>query len=267
MIRYYDKTNNRLIHVKKRAVANFWDAHWDIENFRKAIMACQNDAFILNTTKMFLKNGKILEGGCGIGSKVYCLHHNGYSAFGVDFATNTVKRINNYFPELNITEGDVRDLKFKDEFFDGYWSLGVIEHFYDGYEDILQEMARVIKKGGHVFVTFPYMSPVRRLKARSGVYQEFKDKKCDLKDFYQFVLDETIVRSDFEKHGFTLKYMKPWDALKCLKDEISIFKPVLQKLYDYKGRNRFINFLKSFLRHRFTLFGGHMILMVFEKVR
>lgn len=48
---------------------------------------------------------------------MYCLHYNGYTAFGVDFAERTVRKINEYFPELNVTVGDVRDLKFEDDFF------------------------------------------------------------------------------------------------------------------------------------------------------
>ena len=266
MARYYDRINNRIVYVEKKATPNFWDDHWNVKDFKKAVEVCKNDTFILNTTKMFLQKGKILEGGCGIGGRVYCLHHNSYSAFGVDSAKNTVKKINNYFPELNITVGDVRNLEFEDEFFDGYWSLGVIEHFYEGYKDILKEMARVVKRRGFVFLTFPYMSPLRRFKARCGIYKEFKEEKCNLEDFYQFILDMAVIKNDFKKHCFILRYKKPYDGLKGLKDEIPIIKPFLQKLYDYKGRNRFIRFFKSFLRNRLAIFGGHMILMVFEKV-
>ena len=65
-----------------------------------------------------MKEGKNLEGGCGLGGNVYCLHYYGYSAFGVDFAEKTVEKISKYFPELKIIKGDVRSLEFDDEFFD-----------------------------------------------------------------------------------------------------------------------------------------------------
>ena len=32
--------------------------------------------------------------------------------------------------------------------------LGVIEHFYDGYEDVLDEIYRVIKDRGYLFLVF-----------------------------------------------------------------------------------------------------------------
>ena len=32
-----------------------------------------------------------------------------------------------------------KKLNFEDSYFDGYWSLGVIEHFIKGYDDIIEE--------------------------------------------------------------------------------------------------------------------------------
>ncbi|MHA2284073.1 MAG: class I SAM-dependent methyltransferase [Promethearchaeota archaeon] len=265
MTRYFDRINNRLVLIEKKASPDFWDRHWNIKSFRKTVQANKNNRFILNTTRRFLKKGRILEGGCGKGDKVYCLHYNGYSAFGVDFAENTVKRINHYFPELNVTLGDVRHLDFEDLFFDGYWSLGVIEHFYDGYEDILSEMQRVTKKGGYLFLTFPFLSPLRRLKVRFGSYKKFIEDNCDLKDFYQFIFNNEIVKHDFEKKGFKLRYMKPKGGLKGLKDEVLTLKPILQRLYDYNGKNRFIKYFRFLINKHLAFLTGHMILMIFEK--
>ncbi len=265
MLRYYDKLNNRLVHFKKKASADFWDDHWDVSNFKSIVEGSKNNQFILRNTRRFLKEGKILEGGCGMGGNVYCLHYNGYSAFGVDFAEKTVKKINKYFPELNVTVGDVQSLKFDDEFFDGYWSLGVIEHFYEGYEDILKEMKRVIKKGGYVFLSFPYLSPLRKFKAKLGLYKKYENSNCDMKNFYQFVLDIVTVQDDFKRCGFILKYAKPFDGLKGFKDEISIVKPILQKLYDYNGRSSLVNKLRSLLTNLLANFSAHMILMIFER--
>lgn len=200
-----------------------------------------------------------------MGGNVYCLHHNGYSAFGVDFAGKTIEKINKYFPELKIRKGDVRNLEFENNFFDGYWSLGVIEHFYHGYLDILKEMKRVIKSGGYVFVTFPYISPLRRFKAKLGSYKKFKNNKHDLKKFYQFAFDRTKIKDDFEKYGFMLKYFEPFDGIKGFKDEVLISKPILQKLYDYRGKSALVYKVKSLLNSFLVKFSSHMILMVFQK--
>ena len=264
MPRFYDKSNNRIVYIEKNASPDFWDAHWSTANFKSRVEGSKNDAFILENTRRYLKEGVILEGGCGMGGNVYCLHYNGYSAFGVDFAEKTVGRINNYFPELKVTVGDVRSLEFEDDFFDGYWSLGVIEHFYEGYDHILKEMQRVVKEGGYVFLTFPYMSPLRAFKAKLGLYKRYENN-IDVPDFYQFALAAKAVQDDFEKHGFILQYSNPFDGLKGFKDEVLIFKPILQKLYDYNGRSSLVHRLRNELTIHLARFSAHMILMIFQR--
>jgi len=264
MGRYYDKTHTRLIVFWKRASSVFWDDHWSVDDFKTKVEKSKNNPFILENTRKFLKKGRILEGGCGMGGIVYCLHYNDYTAFGVDFAEKTVKKINEYFPELNVFPGDVRKLQFKDNFFDGYWSLGVIEHFFEGYDSIVNEMNRVIKQGGFLFLTYPYMSPLRKLKKNLKIYRNFRhDIKLD--DFYQFVFDPSSVKKDFEKYGFRLMYFKPFGGLKGFKDEIRIVKPLFQRLYDYRGKNRYVKIFRKQLIRLLDKFSSHMILMVFRK--
>jgi len=235
-----------------------------VGDLKSAVEGGRNNRFILDVTRRFLANGRILEGGCGLGDKVYCLHSNGFSAFGVDFAEETVRRINECFPELDVRVGDVRRLEFSDGFFDGYWSIGVIEHFREGYGSVLNEMRRVVKPGGYVFLAFPYMSPLRRLKARLGLYPEYLGNN-DIGGFYQYILDEGKVRGDFEKAGFTLKYRRPYDGIKGLKDEVSFFKPFLQHIYDYNGALFLVNRFRSLLSTLLSFFSAHMLFMVFRK--
>ena len=65
-----------------------------------------------------------------------------------DSAEDVVKKINALVPELDIRQGDVFNLQEEDQSLDGYWSLGVIEHYFDGYDGISNEMKRVLKKDG-----------------------------------------------------------------------------------------------------------------------
>ena len=72
--------------------------------------------------------------------------------------------MNKIDPNLNIKFSDVKHLFLEDNSVAGYWSLGVIEHFWDGYSEISNEMLRVIKPEGFLFITHPYISSLRRLK-------------------------------------------------------------------------------------------------------
>lgn len=264
MQKYYDKKHRRLVLFWKKASPDFWDEHWDVDNFKANIKKSKNNKFILEHTRKFLRKGRILEGGCGMGRILYCLHYNGYTAFGVDFAEKTVRKINKCFPELNVFPGDVRALQFKDNFFDGYWSLGVIEHFFEDYDMIFKEMYRVLKQGGFLFVTYPYMSPLRKSKVKLKMYKNFK-KDIKLNDFYQFVFDPSSAKKDFEKYGFKLMYFKPFGGLKGFKDEIRLIRPLFQRLYDYKGKNRYVKKLKKQLIRVLDTFSSHMMLMIFKK--
>ncbi len=261
----YDKGKSRLVYIGKAATPDFWNSHWDAESFKEAVEKGKDNRFVLKTLDKYIpdKKGRILEGGCGRGQVVYCMHIHGYKAIGIDFAEKTIERVKETFPELDVRVGDVRNLPFPDDYFTGYWSLGVIEHFWEGYYDILKEMRRVLISGGYVFLTFPYMSPLRRLKTKLGLYKEFKGEGED--NFYQFALDSAAVIKDFEQLGFKLLEKKPTSGLKGFKDEVSIFKPILQKLYDYQGKSLWIKGFRYILDKMLAILGaGHMMFLVFK---
>ena len=204
IMKYYNKSTGQLIFTKKLSTSAYWDNRWHINKNIRAKIINSKDSYVSRITKKYLrpKQGIILEGGCGQGHYVSSLVNNGYQCIGVDYAQETVKTLNKFVPELDIRYGDVRDLPFKDIFFIGYWSLGVIEHFWDGYDNIAKEMSRVIKKDGYLFLTFPYMSLLRKLKARLGFYKLWKNGNNQPEDFYQYALDTKVVIKDFNKFGF-----------------------------------------------------------------
>ena len=114
---FYDKKKNRLVYIGKSATSEYWDEHWLSSNDLKH-MITTGSQFVVRRTKKYLQTGsRILEGGCGIGDKVYALRKAGYDAYGVDYAENTVKRVKKLFPELKIQVADVKKLPFYDEFF------------------------------------------------------------------------------------------------------------------------------------------------------
>lgn len=259
----YDSQNKRLALFHEKATPEFWDHHWRGENLKKEISSGKTHYFIRRFTRRFIPpGGRILEGGCGIGHVVYGLQEWGYEAYGVDFAKETIGAVKKFFPNLQLSVQDVKNMNFPDNYFDGYWSLGVIEHFWNGYDDIVKEAQRVIKPGGYLFLTFPVMSPLRRLKARLGYYKTV-DHTIEPDNFYEFALDTNYVVRGLAAQGFVKICTYPYDALKGLKDEVAIFKPFLQKLYEARGVFvRSIRFGMTLLLGNLT---GHMILLVLKK--
>lgn len=264
--KYYDPLNNRLVFVGQKADPSFWDRCWEKPDLKQEVERIgQKQNFVTKTTLKYLNpySSKILEGGCGQGHFVYALSRLGFEAYGIDFAPKTINQLQILFPNLRFSLGNVETISFPNDFFDGYWSLGVIEHFYGGFEKVSSEMARVIKNRGYLFLTFPYLSPLRKLKIFFHRYLPFEEKKFDLKNFYQFALDDKQVIKNFKLKRFDLKYKRPLDGVNGLKEEIEILSPVLSKIYS----SRFfpVKILRFILNKLISRFCGHIIFLVFQK--
>lgn len=259
---YFDHENARLVYVGKPADETYWDGHWSEDLHRRI---AKPDKFVVSTTKKFLPVGsKVVDAGCGLARTVYGLDLAGYEAYGVDYATTTVAAINSAMPSLKVSFGDVRDMgSFETAFFDGLWSLGVIEHFYDGYGPILEETHRLIRQGGYAFVTVPSMSPLRKIKASLGLYPAWNGE--NKKDFYQFALSPKTIIRDFETRGFKLVSSGNRGGYKGLKDEASFLRPLMQKIYDSRALPA--RALLLTLDRLLTPFSFHTKLYVFRKDR
>jgi SAM-dependent methyltransferase len=93
----------------------------------------------------------------------------------------------------------VTKLETGDNFYDGYISLGVVEHREAGPEPFLAEAYRVLKPGGYALITVPYINPFRQLKSRLGFYGQTKHPDAI---FYQYAYHKTELRNFLEKAGF-----------------------------------------------------------------
>ncbi len=195
----YSPHANRLIYLVAKATPEFWAALWRTEG--KPPLPSPRDEVVTVTRKYLQQGARVLEGGCGRANKVKSMADAGFRAVGVDFAAQTVEQARRDFPGIDIREGDVRALEFPDGYFDGYWSIGVIEHFWGGYDAILAEAARVLKPCGFLFLTAPWFSPYRERRVRAGHYpsDEFADEPAS---FYQFALSRAEVCSALVRHGF-----------------------------------------------------------------
>ena len=262
-VKFYDQQKNRLVYLDKKASEQFWDDHWNAQNLYSLSNYPPKHRWLIGITKKYIKEGgRVLEGGCGLGDKVRALSLAGFDAIGIDYAENTVRWANENWKTVKILKGDVRDLEIEPLSLDGYWSLGVIEHFYDGYEGILSEMERVMKPGGYVFCTIPAMTYLRKLKAKKGFYPSWNEN-TNKNNFYQFALDPEIVISDFNKFGFGLVKIQGVDTINGLQEEASYIKHIVKIVKKMPfGIASKMNFLAD---PAIGLYFGHMVLLVLKK--
>lgn len=262
----YDQVNKRLVFLQNRPTPEFWDNLWANTDVHTALANAQHERFLTGITQRFLRPSRevaILEGGCGRGELVLALRQAGYQAIGVDFAVATICRSKEIIPDLPISVGDVRQLPFPDKHFDGYWSLGVIEHDFAGYQPALQEMRRVVKRGGYVFITFPQLSPLRRAKARLGAYPPFAATDTAPASFYQYAFASRAVEQDLEGLGFTRRYARALDGFKGLKEELPSLGPLLQRFA--QNNSTLVRRFATALNEATAPLAGHVMLLVMQK--
>lgn len=185
---------------KKKTNDKFWDEHW-MSNAKEDELKAENQ-FILDTICKYNNQGdRILEAGCGSGFFLYPMHYCGFKAIGVDFAKKTLYSVKRRVPQLKLCVGNLEKLPFRDKSFDGYWSIGVIEHFKYGYAQILNECYRILKIGGIAYISFPYMNLLRKLKGKIRMYNGW-DHELESLQFYQYALDYNRVKRIWESQGF-----------------------------------------------------------------
>lgn len=262
-MKVYDSKNGRLVYFSQEATSEFWDTHWhkliSTTKYQKGVPKL-NTAVLL-TRKYLPQNSVVLEGGCGLAMTSWYLTQLGYQTLALDYADATIDFLNKTVPQVNPFKGDVRDTKLDNSSIDGYWSFGVIEHFWDGYDDIIIEANRVLKDDGYLFLTFPQLSLLRKFKAKIGKYEILEDDQKD--GFYQFALDPTVVKETVEKYGFCLAQSISIGGMKGLKDEVSFLKHSLQRIYDSK--NPLAVIVRKSIDILLSWFCGHTKVMVFKK--
>jgi SAM-dependent methyltransferase len=228
----YQQAADRLVYLHAKATPEFWEEYWRTEG--KAPPASEHDEVVQITRRHLSSGARILEGGCGRADKVHSLQRAGFKATGVDFAADAVRQARIDYPDIDVRQGDVRALEFPDGSFDGYWSIGVIEHFWDGYQQIVAEAARVLRPGGILFLTAPWFSPMRRRRARGGSYPRvpFASEPAD---FYQFALSREDVTRHLDAAGFDIER---WDGTACemsLREDLPSMRAPVEWLFGSRG--------------------------------
>jgi SAM-dependent methyltransferase len=254
---------NRLVYLDEKATPEFWDHRWQAVGTPGPVSP--RDEVITVTAKYLSHGARMLEGGCGRANKVKAMAAAGYRATGVDFAEASVKQAKTNYPDLDIRQGDVRSLDFPGGHFDGYWSIGVIEHFWDGYGAILAEAARVLRPDGFLFLTAPWLSPYRMRKVRNGDYAA-AEFQTEPESFYQFALARPEVAANIARHGFELLRWQGVASEISMTEDMIAFKRPIRWLFGSKG-----SILKRVLRKVVTEalnpYCGHSFLAVARRVK
>lgn len=199
-----------------------WDQNWENRTFETQVNELQLNPTYWRLLERLKKSDVILEAGCGFGQWVYALNHLGYPIIGIDIAEKTLVKIKKKYPLLKLKIADVEKLPFKDQQFDAYLSFGVIEHFPDGPQKVLNEARRVLKENGLLYLTVPYLTPLRLLKSLTSKQKE--------RQFYQYLYSQGEIKKIIEDSGFVIEKIEKYDFITAFRKDFSFTYKLLMSL-------------------------------------
>jgi methionine biosynthesis protein MetW len=141
------------------SVADYYERYWTAEGYNPSVRGSPE---VLSAIERRLPaNGALLDVGCGDGAAYgTALAGKGVEYVGVDISAPAVARAVD--AGLNVMQiEDAGRLPFEDEAFDSILCTEVLEHLFDP-AGAVDEMARVLRPGGHLVVTVPNVAYWRR---------------------------------------------------------------------------------------------------------
>ena len=257
-MRHLNQINNNT----KKAWEKNWQPH-EIERVMEIFNYPRVKKQIALFEKYLPKDEKILEGGCGLGPYLLYFSKKGYEIIGIDYNQEPLDKIKKYDNTVNVKMMDVRSLKFPDEFFGGYLSLGVIEHFPEGPQKAIEEANRVLNKGGIFIVQVPIMNIFLMLKYPCELIKRNKFIRRILKKpqkhyYWQQYFKAKKLKILLEKRGFNIIEIRPMDH----EHSVISFSGFFRDKNSYDGANR-IGFAFSRFCERYLLWlsAANMVLI------
>ncbi|MEO5818702.1 MAG: glycosyltransferase [Gemmatimonadaceae bacterium] len=164
-----------------------WDAYWShsremSKRMYAVIASIYRRAFIKPRLhrvlgRNFGRGAQLLHAGCG-GGQVDSGLHERMRITALDISPDALQLYQENNPSaFRIQHGDILELPYRDGSFDGYYSLGVIEHFTETeIRRILSEAFRLLRPDGKLVLFWPHakatsvrvLGMAHKLLARSG---------------------------------------------------------------------------------------------------
>lgn len=119
--------------------------------------------------------GKILDLGCGTGYGSKILFERGNEVYGIDISKEAINYAKRKYQGPKYICSPAENLPFPDEFFDAITAFEVIEHIKN-YEQALNEIYRVLKRGGDFFLSTPNPRHLARILKHFIFHKPYPEK-------------------------------------------------------------------------------------------
>jgi len=165
-------------------------------DFQKFSFSARREKLISLVTREYYRNGfkfeRCLDIGCGTGDYLVELLNFSGEVIGADYAEGMLseagEKIKGYEESIKLSQEDIENLSFPDDYFDFVVSAGVLEYLEDDTK-AFQEIHRVLKPGGSGYITFPNkFSPFMQLDRFYSSLTHLAGEMLDRLNIFEFIL-------------------------------------------------------------------------------
>ncbi len=178
---------NKVQHTKK--VYEKTAEHYDSIRRDVSEMKYLTDFFIKN-----VKGNEILDMGCAAGRDAKYFHDEGLDVTGIDFTKKFIQMSRLKAPKARFIQMDIRDLKFKDDKFDGIWCCAALLHIRKKQDKkTLKGFRRILRNNGLLYIS---------VKKGTGEKMVMKEEYLGNEKFFAFYdkeeFEELVKKSGFK---------------------------------------------------------------------
>lgn len=185
----------------------FWDALGGPQGRADLVPRREEFKIIWPYIEKLPQGSRLLDGGCGLGDWVLWLTRRGYPTLGLDISGATIAKLRTRFPEMDFAVGDIRSTGLPDASIDAYFSWGAFEHFEEGFGRVVAEAYRVLKPGGLLFVSTPFVN-LRHAIAMTLMEPWRLPPRHTRTRFYQWRMTRSELASVLASAGFAVEDVK-----------------------------------------------------------
>lgn len=188
-----------------------WERMWEARSFRREVDLCnyRNLRRHLLTHLSQIPNPLVVEAGCGIGAWVAFLSKRSRAqVIGFDNYLPALAYLKSSLCDGQVSAADVLNMPLADNSADVVISLGVVEHFAEGPERPIREAGRILKLGGHLFITVPFYNLFRRfvIHPLRAAYMSAKSKLSGKAlHFVEYRFTRREIASIVQRQGFEIQ--------------------------------------------------------------
>lgn len=214
--------------ITKKAWSDNWKDH-SIEEVLRIFEYTRVQRLLGTFREVLPKEGRILEGGCGLGPWVIKLRSLGFDIAGLDYDPISINKIRAFDESIPLYVSNIEKMPFDEDYFSAYMSLGVLEHFCEGPQKAIGEAWRVLKPGGLFIVMLPYLNFLLRLKIpfinlkKNNMVRKLLGKG-EKNFYYECYFGIKEITKLLKEGGFSIESIRPADHIFSFVTFSSIFR-------------------------------------------